>query len=105
MQLEDYFEFVSADEIRVRGSRIGIEAILSEFLDGALPEEIALNYPAVTLEHVHAAVTYYLSHRQEMNAYLDRWAGRGDQALRQQRQAGSAVIDRLTRARQSGTHP
>lgn len=105
MQLEDYFEFVSGQEIRLCGSRIGIEAILSEYLDGALPEEIALNYPPVTLEQVHAAITYYLSHRAAMDEYLARWTDRGEQALRQQRAAGSSVIDRLAQARRSRTHP
>jgi uncharacterized protein (DUF433 family) len=105
MQLEDYFDFLSADEIRLRGSRIGIEAILSEYLDGALPEEIALNYPPVTLEQVHAAITYYLSHRTGMDEYLARWTDRGDQALREQRQTSSPVIDHLTQARRSRTHP
>ncbi len=57
MQLEDYFEFVSADEIVLRGTRIGMEAILTEYLDGALPEGIAVNYPPLTLEQVHAAIT------------------------------------------------
>ena len=104
MQLEDYFEFVSADEIRLRGSRIGIEAILSEYLEGALPEEIALNYPPVTLEQIHAAITYYLSHRTDVDDYLDRWTARGEQALRKQSETNSAVMDRLAQARQSRTH-
>ena len=103
MRLEDYFEFVSADEIRVRGSRVGIEVILSEYLDGALPEELVVNYPSVTLEQVHAVITYYLGHRTEIDLYLNRWAERGEQALRRQRQVSSAVIDRLTQARRSGT--
>ena len=105
MQLEDYFDFLSADEIRLRGTRIGIEAILSEYLAGALPEEIALNYPPVTLEQVHASITYYLSHRTAMDQYLDHWTDQGDEALRQQRQTSSPVIDRLTQARRSRTHP
>ena len=105
MQLEDYFEFVSTDEIRVRGTRIGIEAILFEYLDGALPEEIALNYPPVTLEQVHAAITYYLSNRSATDLYLGHWADRSDQALRQQRQTGSSIMDRLTQARRSRSRP
>ncbi|HUG66383.1 MAG TPA: DUF433 domain-containing protein [Pirellulaceae bacterium] len=105
MQLEDYFEFISGEEIRLCGSRVGIEAVLSEYLGGALPEEIALNYPPVTLEQVHASITYYLSHRKAMDEYLDRWTDRGEQALRQQRTGGSSVIDRLTQARHSRTPP
>jgi uncharacterized protein (DUF433 family) len=105
MRLEDYFDFVSTDEIRLRGTRIGVEAILSEYLDGALPEEIAVNYPPLTLEQVHAAITYYLSHCTDMDQYLARWEERGDDSLRRQRKNGSAVIDRLVEARRSRTHP
>jgi uncharacterized protein (DUF433 family) len=103
MKLEEFFDFVSADEIRIRGTRIGIEAILSAYLDGALPEELALNYTPVTLEQVHATITYYLGNRQAMDEYLDRWTKRGDESLQRQRQTKSAVLERLIRARRPGT--
>ena len=103
MHIEDYFDFVSADEIRLRGTRVGIEAVLSEYLAGGLPEEIALNYPPLTLEQVHAAITYYLGHRSVVDQYLDRWASRGDTALERQRQADSPLLERLASARRSGT--
>lgn len=46
MQLEDYFDFLAPDDIRVRGSRIGVETVLSEYLyHGLTPEEIAIHYP------------------------------------------------------------
>lgn len=100
MTLEDYFDFVSASEIRVRGTRIGIEAILCEYLDGGLPEEIAINYPPLTLEQVHATITYYLGHRDTIDEYLDQWIAGGDLALERQQQARSAVLERLMQARQ-----
>ena len=103
MTLEDYFDFVSADEIRLRGTRVGIEAILSEYLDGVLPEEIALNYPPVTLEQVHATITYYLGNRTAVDQYLARWISRGDDSLERQRQAISPVLERLIQARRSVT--
>ncbi len=33
MQLEDYFTFLRPDDIRVKGSRVGIEHILDEYFD------------------------------------------------------------------------
>lgn len=103
MHIEDYFDFVSADEIRLRGTRVGIEAVLSEYLAGGLPEEIVLNYPPLTLEQVHAVITYYLGHRSVVDQYLARWASRADAALELQRQAGSPLLERLVTARRSGT--
>ena len=102
MHIEDYFDFDSDDEIRLRGTRVAIEAVLSEYLAGALPEEIALNYPPLTLEQIHAAITYYLGHCTVMDQYLSRWASRGDAALERQRQAGSPLLERLVAARRSG---
>jgi len=31
-----------------------------------MPEEIALEYPHLTLAHVHAAIAYYLANRDEI---------------------------------------
>ena len=103
MHIEDYFDFVSAEEIRLRGTRVGMEAVLSEYLSGVLPEEIVLNYPPLTLEQVHAAITYYLGHRSVVEQYLDCWRTRADAALERQRQTDSSLLERLAAARRSGT--
>ena len=101
MQIEDYFDFLSKDEIRLRGTRVGIEAILSEYGDGALPEEIALNYPPVALEQVHATITYYLRNQSDLDEYMRRWADRGDEALKRQTRSGSPALNRLVQIQKS----
>jgi len=45
MQLEEYFEFRGEDEIRIRGTRVGLEIVLAEYLSGRTPEEIASQLP------------------------------------------------------------
>ncbi len=50
MQLEDYFDFLAPNDIRLKGDRIGIETILFDYLDGLTPEEIALRYPTLSQE-------------------------------------------------------
>ena len=43
MQLEDYFNVLAPDDIRLKGTRIGIESILYEYIYRyKTPEEIAL---------------------------------------------------------------
>ena len=43
MQLEDYFNFLADDDIRLKGTRIGIETVLFDYLFRArTPEEIAV---------------------------------------------------------------
>lgn len=62
MQLEDYFDFLAPNDIRIAGTRIGIETVLSEFIHRArTPEEIACTYhPSLTLvpRHVHNGVLF-----------------------------------------------
>jgi uncharacterized protein (DUF433 family) len=72
MQLEDYFDFLSPDDIRIKGHRIGIDDVIRYYLDGYSPEEIQTELPSLNLEKIYATITYYLQHRVEMNAYMWR---------------------------------
>ncbi len=58
--LESYFEFLDSGEIRIKGTRVGLEIVIRDYLQGASPEEIVLRYPTLSLEQVHAAILYYL---------------------------------------------
>ncbi|MBD2773585.1 DUF433 domain-containing protein [Iningainema sp. BLCCT55] len=74
MRLEDYFEFLAADDIRIQGTRIGIEHILDEYIYGAkAPEEIAKEFYTVTLEQVYATILYYLHNREAVGKYMASW--------------------------------
>ena len=44
MELESNFEFISPDAIRVKGTRVGIEIIIEDYLEGYSPEEIVSRY-------------------------------------------------------------
>ncbi|MDJ0617825.1 MAG: DUF433 domain-containing protein [Calothrix sp. MO_192.B10] len=74
MQLEDYFEFLSPDDIRIKGHRIGVDNVIDYYLEGYSPEEIAAHLPSLTLEQIHATITYYLHNRSQMDAYMTRLA-------------------------------
>ena len=74
MQLEDYFNFFAPNDIRLKGSRIGIETILYEYIYRArTPEEIARTYPSVILEQVHATILYYLHNKEIVSKYIADW--------------------------------
>jgi len=71
MQLEDYFDFLAPNDIRIKGTRIGIETILSDYLDlGLFAEQIATRYRTLSLEQVYATLTYYWHNRAQVDAYL-----------------------------------
>lgn len=73
MELERYFTFLDPDDIRIRGTRIGIETVLDDYLSGVSPEEMVTRYPSLTLEQVYATITYYLHNKTAVDAYLARW--------------------------------
>ena len=71
MQLEDYFAFLAPDDIRVKGTRIGIETILTDYLElGLFAEQIATRYPSLSVEQVYATLTYYWRNRAQVDTYL-----------------------------------
>lgn len=74
MQLQDYFNFLAPDDIRIKGSRIGIESVLYEYIYRAkTPEEIDQQFETITLEQVYATILYYLHNKEEIRAYLADW--------------------------------
>jgi uncharacterized protein (DUF433 family) len=103
--LDDYFQVVEPDVIRVRGTRIGIETILDDYLAGASPEEIAARYRTLTLEQVYATITYYLHNRAEIDAYLQRWRSYDEMTWQEQpkesKEFEQILRQRMVRARQA----
>ena len=65
MGLESYFDFLAQDDVRLKGTRVGIKTVLEDYLNGASPEEIGTRYRSVTLEQVYATITYYLHNQRE----------------------------------------
>ena len=96
MQLEDYFDFLAPDDIRLKGSRIGIETILYEYLFRArTPEEIAKIYTSLTLEQVYATILYYLHNQEAVSTYITEWLEWGDRMREEQRRNPPPVAEKL----------
>lgn len=72
--LTDYFTFLADNDIRVKGTRIGIEHILYEHIHNAkTAEEIANQFPTISLEQVYASILYYLQNKATLAQYLSDW--------------------------------
>jgi len=82
--------------IRIEGTRVSLDSILSSHLRGEAPEEIAAAFPTVGLANVHAVIAYYLHHRREIIEYLiegalppnevrERWEAHPDYQAHMQR--------------------
>jgi uncharacterized protein (DUF433 family) len=96
MQLEEYFAFLAPNDIRVKGTRVGIETILYDFIHrNRTPEDIVAAYPSLTLEQVHATITYYLHNKENVTAYLANWFENAKRHREEQKRNPSPAILRL----------
>ena len=54
----------------VAGTSVSVQRIAGWYKLGLSPEEIAQNFDHLSLGQVHAALAYYHSNREEIEAYL-----------------------------------
>ena len=98
MQLEDYFDFLAPDDIRLKGTRIGIEHILYEYIHRAqTPEAISERFHTVTLEQVYATILYYLHNKEAVTAYITDWLEWSHRMREAQRKNPPPFIEKLQR--------
>jgi uncharacterized protein (DUF433 family) len=99
--LETYFQAISPDDIRLKGTRMGIETVLYEYLHRErTAEAIAQTYPSLTLEQVYATILYYLQDPETVGQYLQDWLDHGERMRAEQRQNPSAARQRLQQLQQ-----
>jgi uncharacterized protein (DUF433 family) len=101
-EAKSYVRVDEAGVLRVGATRVMLDSVVAAFQQGHSPETIRQQYPALSLEEVYGAVTYYLAHLDEVHAYLRR-----QDAVWQELQARSAerpnpVLERLRAQRRSG---
>ena len=100
MQLEDYFDFLAPDDIRIKGHRVGIENILYEYIHRAkTPEEISERFDTIRLEDIYATILYYLHNKEQIDAYLTDWIEWGRRMRAEQERNPPPDILRLRRIR------
>jgi hypothetical protein len=73
------------DGYRLTGSRVSLDSIVYDWWNGLSPESIVENFPTLTLEQVFGAITYYLAHREEVDAHLQRNREKYDALLEEAR--------------------
>jgi uncharacterized protein (DUF433 family) len=52
-------------------TRVTLDTIVYALREGETPEEIANQYPSLSLSDVRQAIDYYLRHREEVDKYLE----------------------------------
>ena len=58
--------------VRVGRTRVTLDTIIYAFLDGATAEEIAQQYPSLSLPDIYSVIGYYLNQSAKVNKYLQR---------------------------------
>jgi uncharacterized protein (DUF433 family) len=98
--------------IRVKGSRVSLDSIVHHFKLGATAEQIVQSFPSLSLGDVYSSIAYYLTHRQEIEEYLQQQETAAD-ALQEQLESNpdyqaeiaelrARILGRWTAAQESG---
>ena len=66
------------DTIRVTGSRVTLDVLVTRFVMGDTLEEIHEGFPTVSLEQINAIIGWYLDNRADVNAYIEEGRVEGE---------------------------
>jgi uncharacterized protein (DUF433 family) len=94
--------YVYLDEhgvFRVGGALVPLDSVVHAFDQGHSPESIQQQYPALILEEVYGAITYYLANREAVRQYLDKQERIWDEERRKSEAKPSPLMERLRAAR------
>ncbi len=98
--------------IRVKGSRVSLDSIIHHFKLGATAEQIVQSFPSLSLGDVYSSIAYYLTHRPEIEEYLQQQETAAD-ALQEQLESSpryqaeiaelrSRILSRWSAAQENG---
>ncbi|MEX2141119.1 MAG: DUF433 domain-containing protein [Pirellulales bacterium] len=91
-----YLDRHAENDVRIRGTRVGIEQLLSAYNDGLTADELAFQYRTVTLEQVHGVIAYYLANKAAVDEYLRSWEHESEERRAEwERQPKPDVVLRL----------
>jgi uncharacterized protein (DUF433 family) len=69
--------------VRVTGSRVTLDTIVSAFKRGGTAEQIQDSFPSLSLSQVYGAIAWFMDHQDEAEAYLKERQTEAD-AIRQE---------------------
>jgi uncharacterized protein (DUF433 family) len=81
---------------RIIGKRISLDSIVYAFLTGQSPESIVQSFPALTLEEVYGAITFYLRNRTAIDSYIVEGKQQLETLRRQARETNRLLYEKLS---------
>ena len=90
--------------LRIGQSRVMLDSIIASFSQGHSAETIQQQYPALTLEEVYGAITWYLANPEEASQYLEHQQNVWNQWRTKIATKPSPVAQRLRTLQESELH-
>jgi len=87
--------------VRIGGTRVTLDTVISAHVNGATPQDIARQYPTIQLADIYTVLAYYLRHTSEVETYLHERQQKAEQIRREMgnRFDPADVRDRLEQRR------
>jgi uncharacterized protein (DUF433 family) len=79
--IEVPFTVTEQGTIRIAKARVSLDSVVHHYKLGATAEQIAYSFPSLRLADIHLAIAYYLTHREEVEAYLSQQEAEADALL------------------------
>jgi len=92
---------IDGDSYRIAGTRVSLDSVVCDYLSGLSPEAIADNFDTLSLEQVYGAITFYLSHRDEVDRHLIQNRAKFEYLRRRARESNPLLYRKLEEMREA----
>jgi uncharacterized protein (DUF433 family) len=89
----------------IENTRISLDSVVLAFLRGESPEGIAQSFPALELEQIFGALTFYVANRDLVDSYLNEGRREFDDLRQQGRRNNPILYAKLAEARRRSQTP
>ncbi|HMJ62086.1 MAG TPA: DUF433 domain-containing protein [Bryobacteraceae bacterium] len=92
-------------EYYVADTRVSLDSVVYAFLRGESPEGVAESFPALSLEQIFGALTFYLANRETIDQHLQKGKEEFEILREEARRKNPALYARLGEARLRAHRP
>lgn len=89
----------------IAGTRVSLDSIVYEYLNGSSPEATHESFPAVTLEQIYGSLAYYLANRAAIDEYLREASEEYEKMRLAAREKNPLLYRKLEEARRNAQSP
>jgi uncharacterized protein (DUF433 family) len=88
---------------RITGTRVSLDSVVHAFWNGSSPEQVADDFPSLSLEQVYGALAFYLHNKAEIDRYMAEQAVRWEQFRKESEAAHGPLLQRIRAGKQAPT--